>query len=375
MTLRHFAILTIPFIAACSPADASHPTTTTFGVKVDPIVGAEAIACIDATHAAVLTLDQVTIYALGPGSLTPVASLSASADKVSYDWMAAAPGRLYVSDNASNSVRILDLSNMASPVELGTTTKLKRPPLAMGQILYAAEGNGIVAIDATDPTNLVMGTVVPIYQRIQKFTPSGGTPLGIVGQTLLVLNGEHTEITSLSLANPMAPAEVARTHLVDPARPGSDRLRMWGGALRGSSLFVGASRISDTTVKNGSLTLSPAVFDVSDPAKPRLTAAPEETPTPPTGEWGPAGSTTIVAGSEWGVIGVRNIGPGGAGSVGEMVVYFPNGSGAPTPSLVYVGTSSVTVKTGDQIAYRDGCFAGRTMVLMNDRAVFVDLPK
>ncbi len=368
--------LAISSTLSCKSQDATPGPRLNYDTFVPPIVDSEAIACIDATHVAVLQLDHFDIFKIdAPRSVTSVASVAASADKVVYDWMASTPGRLYVSDKSTGAAHIYDMTNVEAPVEVGTTTLLKSPPLARGLVLYEPDPEGFVPIDATDPKHLVPGAVVKVFQRVQKFTPTNGILLAIVGDALFVLNGEHTEVSTYSLANPMAPAPLARANVVDAAVAGSDRLRLWGGAVRDNNLLVGASRVNDPGVRNGSVDLTPAVFDVSDPAHVRVAAMPQDIP-PPAGINDIAlTSDTIVTNGPFAVMGLANIGPGGQAATGVVFAHFPNGGSAPSGSRVYIGSNFAGMPAGDQGMYRDVCFAGGTLVMMNDRTVFIDPPR
>ena len=151
--------------------------------------------------------------------------------------------RAYVAAG-SGKLRILDISDPANPVELGSFDPGSGPTLgvqAFGGIAYVTQGaGGVRIVDVSDPANpLLLGSFLPAG-------PTSSHAVLLHGDHLYVSDDAVERVRVLDVSDPTTPAEVASIQLNDPPRR---------SAAVDDLLLVASDRIES--------------FDISDPSSPQ----------------------------------------------------------------------------------------------------------
>lgn len=361
------ALLVALSLAPVAPLGCGGSSSSDGPIPVEPFGDAitmpRGLACIDSTHAAVATeragLQIVRIE--HPTATEVVATLPAD-ERVDLDqaYFLRAPGRLYFLNRTVGMLHVIDTTNPDAPTEVGAVAGGVLGSVAGGaNIVYETDAMGMVAVDMTAPASPTRGAPGKMFQRVQKFTPAAGTPIALIGDVLLALSGEQTEIYSFDVKNPMMPVEIGRLSLLDPDREASAKVVVNGWALRGTLLYLGATQLPAppdiTTPQIASL----FVVDAGDPRAPRVVTYPNRRKPM---------ARVLFNDAANGLFGIA--GSGNAADtlqhVGIVVRFDLTDPNVPAPGRQIHFSESTLINYG---AIHDACFAGDTLVVYESTKV------
>jgi hypothetical protein len=326
--------LLVVAVVGCSDDGSSIDRGLEFG---NPIFQAEAIACLGDDHVAVLSWpDKLEIVKIVPDEpfTRVVRTLPAVASAVQPDWMGVSGDRLYVSDstNGGGLIHVYDISDVTSPVEIGTTTMLPYGGVPVGNVWYVPDAMGIRAIDLTTISAPVLGPVTRVYRRLETEIPTPGKVVAVLDGSVLVVESRNDQLTMFDLTDPLAPAELQRIAF--------DGTVISGAVEHDGLLYVGATY--------------PGVLDVRDPRSATIVtiAYPSSR----------NGMTPLVGHPVFGVFGIENLVGTSIRTIGHIGHYDLSSRHVPQQQGVALVGSTGQRAPSDSSFYPELCFEGNALV-------------